>query len=197
MRSSTLVAHGRRLQAAPEPHAALEHPKPGGFKPAPNLKAAAPAGKKAVTAPDNGESSTSLHARVRELVIETGLRGGGSTKFGSVTRADPEDEDFFPYGSKIILNLEVDGVRCLLIKNPLPDATIPANVRVCLSPREQEITRLIALGYPNKAVADVLEISTWTVSTHLRRIFTKFRVSSRAAMVACFLQRSNEDVRVH
>jgi DNA-binding CsgD family transcriptional regulator len=30
----------------------------------------------------------------------------------------------------------------------------------------------------------VLHISSWTVSTHLRRIFTKLGVSSRAAMVA-------------
>jgi len=33
-------------------------------------------------------------------------------------------------------------------------------------------------------IADVLNISSWTVCTHLRRIFAKLGVGSRAAMVA-------------
>ena len=197
MRSSTLVAHGRKPQAVPESHAPFDHSKQGVFKPTSPLKAATLHGEKATTDPAKQGNLTSLHALVRRLAAETDLRDDRATKFGVADAADPKDEDFFPYGSKIILDLEVDGVRCLLIRNPLPDATITASVRVCLSPREQEITRLVALGYPNKAVADILEISTWTVSTHLRRIFTKFRVSSRAAMVACFLQRNKEDTRVH
>jgi DNA-binding CsgD family transcriptional regulator len=43
---------------------------------------------------------------------------------------------------------------------------------------------MIAKGYPNKAIAGVLEISGWTVGTHLRRIFSKLGVTSRAAMIA-------------
>jgi two-component system, NarL family, nitrate/nitrite response regulator NarL len=53
-----------------------------------------------------------------------------------------------------------------------------------LSPREQEIVRLVAEGLPNKCIGAVLEISCWTVATHLRRIFTKLGVNSRAAMIA-------------
>jgi DNA-binding CsgD family transcriptional regulator len=53
-----------------------------------------------------------------------------------------------------------------------------------LSPREQEIARMVASGYTNKQIASVLGISTWTVSTHLRRIFCKLDVGTRAAMVA-------------
>jgi len=34
-----------------------------------------------------------------------------------------------------------------------------------------------------KRIAFLLKISEWTVSAHLRRIFTKLRVESRAAMV--------------
>jgi DNA-binding CsgD family transcriptional regulator len=47
---------------------------------------------------------------------------------------------------------------------------------------------MIAKGYPNKTIAAVLEISAWTVGTHLRRIFSKLHVSSRAAMVANLMQ---------
>ena len=53
-----------------------------------------------------------------------------------------------------------------------------------LSPREQEIARMVASGYPNKTIASVLEISSWTVASHLRRIFLKLNVSPRAPMAA-------------
>ena len=39
----------------------------------------------------------------------------------------------------------------------------------------------------NQAIAGSLEISAWTVSTHLRRIYAKLAVSSRAEMVAHLL----------
>jgi DNA-binding CsgD family transcriptional regulator len=80
----------------------------------------------------------------------------------------------------VILDADVDGVRCLLIRRPpnRPSATIQ------LSPREREIVRMVAKGYPNKAIAAVLDISSWTVGTHLRHVFAKLGVSSRAAMVA-------------
>ena len=53
-----------------------------------------------------------------------------------------------------------------------------------LTPREHEITRLVAKGLPNKTIAGVLDMSPWTVATHLRRVFAKLGVNSRAAMVA-------------
>jgi DNA-binding CsgD family transcriptional regulator len=83
----------------------------------------------------------------------------------------------------ILLDVEVDGVRCVLVHRP-PEA----GNDVALSPREREIARMVAKGYPNKVIARVLEISSWTVSTHLRRIFAKLGVCSRAAMVAQILE---------
>ncbi|MCB0208589.1 MAG: helix-turn-helix transcriptional regulator [Anaerolineae bacterium] len=63
-----------------------------------------------------------------------------------------------------------------------------SNHPVNLSPREQEIVRLVAKGHSNKVIAKVLDISPWTVSTHLRRVFVKLEVSSRAEMVARVLE---------
>jgi len=65
-----------------------------------------------------------------------------------------------------------------------PAVANPEAPEVALSPREREIARMVACGYPNKTIAGVLEISSWTVSTHLRRIFAKLAVTSRAAMAA-------------
>jgi DNA-binding CsgD family transcriptional regulator len=80
---------------------------------------------------------------------------------------------------QILVDTEVDGVRYLVIRMPRVEYA-----RVQLSPREQEIVRMVARGHPNKVIADVLSISAWTVCSHLRRIFAKLGVSSRAAMVA-------------
>jgi DNA-binding CsgD family transcriptional regulator len=80
---------------------------------------------------------------------------------------------------EIILDTNVDGARYLLVRVPQSDHPKPT-----LSPREQEIVRMVSQGFPNKVIAAVLNISSWTVSTHLRRIFAKLGVTSRAAMVA-------------
>jgi DNA-binding CsgD family transcriptional regulator len=86
-----------------------------------------------------------------------------------------------PASEEILVDTEVDGFRYLLIR-------MPARNRIHLSPREQEIVRMVAKGHPNKVIADVLNISSWTVCTHLRRIFAKLGVGSRAAMVAQLLE---------
>jgi DNA-binding CsgD family transcriptional regulator len=76
------------------------------------------------------------------------------------------------------LDADVGGVRCVLIR--------PSGPRPSLSPREGEIAHMVARGLTNRAIASALEISLWTVSTHLRRIFAKLGVNSRAEMVALF-----------
>jgi DNA-binding NarL/FixJ family response regulator len=86
-------------------------------------------------------------------------------------------------GEVVLFDRNVDGVRCLLLRQVSPEEP-----SVTFSPRECEIARMIAKGLPNKTIAGVLEISTWTVCTHLRRIFAKLGVSSRAAMVARMME---------
>jgi DNA-binding NarL/FixJ family response regulator len=53
-----------------------------------------------------------------------------------------------------------------------------------LTERERGITRLVAQGHTNRAIADQLGISERTVETYLRRIFPKVNVSSRAALAS-------------
>ncbi len=81
--------------------------------------------------------------------------------------------------AELLVDIQVAEYRYLLLRTPksISDEHI-------LSPREREIVRLVARGCPNKTIAEILEISPWTVNTYLRRIFAKLDVSSRAEMVA-------------
>jgi DNA-binding CsgD family transcriptional regulator len=125
-----------------------------------------------------GETFTNIPAEsVQELVRRLAKHVVNSSQ-PSARREQSDD------AREVILDMEVDGVRCLLVRLP------PKRPRtqVMLSPREQEVARMVAKGYPNKTIAAVLDISSWTVGTHLRRIFAKLGVGSRAAMVAQLLQ---------
>lgn len=84
-------------------------------------------------------------------------------------------------GDQVLLDLEIGNLHCVL-KWHAPKSEAAATI--ALSPRETEIARMIAQGYPNKIIAAVLDISSWTVGTHVRHLFAKLGVTSRAAMVA-------------
>lgn len=101
----------------------------------------------------------------------------------AVGRGQPSSGSADEPPEEVLIDTEVDGARYLLVR-----MRPPVGCRIQLSPREQEIVRMVAKGHPNKVIADVLNISCWTVCTHLRRIFAKLGVGSRAAMVAQLLK---------
>lgn len=51
-----------------------------------------------------------------------------------------------------------------------------------LSARESEVLNLVAYGYSNKEVAHELGISSHTVNIHIRKIYSKLNVNSRASL---------------
>jgi DNA-binding CsgD family transcriptional regulator len=91
------------------------------------------------------------------------------------------------HGSPAVVpgDLMVAGRRYRLIPVDSDEAAAePVSAAELLTPRELQIVLLVAEGNVNKQIADVLRISEWTVSTHLRRIFAKLGVDTRAAMVS-------------
>ncbi len=66
-------------------------------------------------------------------------------------------------------------------RQPPPDGATDA---LRLSPREEEILRLLAKGNRSKEIADILRIGVGTVNTHVRHIYEKLHVRSRAEAVA-------------
>jgi DNA-binding CsgD family transcriptional regulator len=104
---------------------------------------------------------------------------------------DRRDGVSIPAG-ELVFEVDLGGQTYLLTCRPRPRPLASLG----LSPREKEIVRLVARGLPNKAIARVLDISLWTVATHVRRVFAKVGVSSRAEMIARILQEGLLESRV-
>jgi DNA-binding CsgD family transcriptional regulator len=135
---------------------------------------------------DDHVAATRLHERssdpngvevLRWLVAELVANGVPATQ-PAISGLSGEE------GEEIILDVEISGERWCLTRRLVEPAE---GSQPLLSPREQEIARMVAKGYANKSIASILDISSWTVSSHLRRIYAKLGVSSRAAMVARLL----------
>lgn len=62
----------------------------------------------------------------------------------------------------------------------------PASVGIKLTTREGEVLNFVAKGYRSKEIAEALEIGARTVETHIRNIYDKLHVRSRAEAVARF-----------
>jgi DNA-binding NarL/FixJ family response regulator len=67
-------------------------------------------------------------------------------------------------------------------------ATKPrSSLDVQLSAREEEVLMLLAKGYANKEIAGHLGIGLQTVGSHIKHIYEKLHVRSRAAAVARYI----------
>ncbi|HAZ43929.1 MAG TPA: helix-turn-helix transcriptional regulator [Cyanobacteria bacterium UBA11369] len=84
---------------------------------------------------------------------------------------------------EVLFESHIDGTCYYLVRSRPRDNHPPL-----LSPREREITKLVALGLDNKSIGKKLGITHWTVATYLRRIFSKLGVCSRTAMIARLLE---------
>jgi DNA-binding CsgD family transcriptional regulator len=125
-----------------------------------------------------GPVKTKIQCDTEDMYVDDAFR----TLVGLIEKSSasvPSDSG----AENVLVDTEVEGARYLLVRMPQAES-----VRVQLSPREQEIVRMVAKGHPNKVIADVLNISAWTVCTHMRRIFAKLGVGSRAAMIARLLE---------
>jgi DNA-binding NarL/FixJ family response regulator len=60
---------------------------------------------------------------------------------------------------------------------------------ISLTAREEETLVLLTKGYANKEIADYLNLSIETVRSHLKNIYTKMHVRSRAEAVAHYMSK--------
>jgi DNA-binding CsgD family transcriptional regulator len=63
-----------------------------------------------------------------------------------------------------------------------------------LSPREREVLQLIAEGYSNKQIAEILSISVKTVQAHRMNLMAKLDLHDRADLIKYAIQRKIIDI---
>ena len=74
----------------------------------------------------------------------------------------------------------------LLFAPPEIESVDPAgeqDLTRCLSERENEIARLVGNGYTNKEIAEILDITPYTVRNHLYHIYQKLNVRNRVELL--------------
>ncbi len=96
-------------------------------------------------------------------------------------------------GDEITAQLEIEAAKSVfrelgaapdLIRAEELALKAPARAAGLLTARELEVLRHVAVGKPNRAVADDLFLSEKTIARHLSNIFLKLGVSSRSAATA-------------
>ena len=111
---------------------------------------------------------------------------------------------FLDYGSKIVALFSLDpasenlgaGIRSFLkgvltmlghangiTKNLSQEEPMELAVAASISPREQEVLRMLSAGLSNREIAERYSISASTVKTHIENIFRKLGVNSRTQAI--------------
>jgi DNA-binding NarL/FixJ family response regulator len=78
----------------------------------------------------------------------------------------------------------INGYIARKIIQSLQQPRVDTVTEASLSPRERQVLELLARGYLYKEIMRTLGISFYTVNTHVRRIYEKLHVHSRAQALA-------------
>lgn len=86
--------------------------------------------------------------------------------------------------------LEAEAERCEALADAwLQPATDQRDGWGELTAREREVVQLVADGLANAQVAELLQLSRYTVETHLKRVYAKLGLTSRVGLTRAYLVR--------
>jgi DNA-binding CsgD family transcriptional regulator len=71
--------------------------------------------------------------------------------------------------------------------------TIKRNI---ITDRELEVVKLLAVGYSNKEIAEILYLSVRTVKNHVGNVFRKVDIETRVELIGWLIQNNHIDPNV-
>lgn len=90
-----------------------------------------------------------------------------------------------PFDDKILLARIEEAIAQDLKSREIHDSRAPVVSRYSnLTPREQEVMKLIVSGHPNKAIGKMLGVSSRTVEVHRAHIMKKMQADSLSELIA-------------
>lgn len=127
------------------------------------------------------ETASMVHSLSSNLHLVIGLQMMTQRRHMNVESAIACMEEWMLFGRDFILDQSLEALR--RDKHESAGDGLQAAL-ACATKREQQVICEILQGHSNKEIADKLSLSYFTVENHLRRIYKKFGVHSRTALVA-------------
>lgn len=128
------------------------------------------------------ETATSVRAISDNIFLVVGMHSLDRKKHLRVERAMPVIENWLRESSDYIVDESVRNFQAGFSQNTsLYDIKDPRDL---LTNREMQVVYELVKGKSNKQIAAALSLSNYTVDNHLRRIYKKFKVNNRTALVA-------------
>ena len=133
-------------------------------------------------------------ARARILAAQ-GLRALGRNA-EAVTELLRAEQDLARCGARRYRDEAAQELRLLGQRVPVRARPAPRRSTVgALTTREREVAELVVAGHTNRQIASALYVSESTVETHLKHIFRKLGISSRASLAAVTVQGREPSLR--
>ena len=104
-----------------------------------------------------------------------------SLKIAALTSSLIDNQLLSDYDTTISINDDIETI-CSKIKEAVNEPDEESSEQDALSAREKEIIGCVVKGMTNKAIADTLSISIYTVITHRRNISRKLQIHSPAGL---------------
>ena len=114
----------------------------------------------------------------------------------SPTHAPPVWRHQNPWGGFIFRAHLLDAVRgpdtgevgiTIQYQEPLPLKVMRLAKRLTLTPKQVQVCALLSAGYSYQKIAERQQVSTHTVTDHVRKLFAKLAVTNRSELAAKFL----------
>ena len=113
--------------------------------------------------------------RINEITNQEAL------KIAALTSSLIDNQLLSDYDTTISINDDIETI-CSKIKEAVNEPDEESSEQDALSAREKEIIGCVVKGMTNKAIADTLSISIYTVITHRRNISRKLQIHSPAGL---------------